>query len=296
MEGCTGKEIKRSCFESIRKMRARFSVEWLCALYGVSKSGYYRWLHDGKQPNSYEALHKEIDEMVYRQHTAHPGYGYRSVHAALLRETGWILGNHAVLKSMQRLRVHSKARPKKKYLVGIEHPRFPNILDRRFEPAEPFRKIATDICCFRNRGIRYYFVAYLDLFNNEISTWNPGRKEDLSLILPPLKKLPGMRPTASPLPIHSGQGSRYASFPYVKPLRDNGVVQSMSRAGTPRGNAVIESCFGWFKDMLRYDFNVSHDNDVFGTVTRAVEHFSKERPAYALDYKTPAQLKAVQGL
>lgn len=295
MEECTGKEIKQRHFESIGKMRGRFSVAWLCTLYGVSKSGYYRWLHDDKQPNRYEALHKEIDEMVYRQHLTHPSYGYRSINAVILRETGWILGNRAVLKSMQRLRVHSMARVKKNYLVGIEHTQFPNILGRRFQPAELFENIATDICCFRNRGLRYYFVAYLDMFNNEILTWNLGRKEDLSLILPPLKELLRIRPPASPMLIHSDQGSQYASFPYIKLLRDNGVVQSMSRAGTPRDNAVIESCFGWFKDMLRHDFNIFHDNDVYGTVARAVAHFNNERPSYALDYKTPAQLKSAQG-
>lgn len=296
MEGCTGKEMKRSYFESIHSMRKRFSVAWLCSLYGVSKSGYYRWERDDGQPNRYAALHKEIDELVQAQYSAHPSYGYRSINAVILRKTGWILSNHSILKSMQRLRIKSKARVKRSYLVGVEHARFPNALDRCFRASKPLRHIATDICCFRNRGIVYYFIAYLDMFNNEILAWKLGRKEDMSLILPPLRELLLMKEAQAPMLIHSDQGNQYASYPYVKLLRDNGVTQSMSRAGTPRDNAVIESCFGWFKDMLKYEFDILYANDINETIRRAVEYFNNERPAYALNYKTPSQLKAAQGL
>ena len=48
----------------------------------------------------------------------------------------------------------------------------------------------------------------------------------------------------------------------------------MSRAGTPRDNAVIEGWFGWFKDMLRLDFNIYRCADVRDTVAHAVEHYN----------------------
>ena len=69
----------------------------------------------------------------------------------------------------------------------------------------------------------------------------------------------------------------------------------MSRAGTPRDNAVIESCFGWFKNMLHLDFGIRRSKDVRSTVAVAVDHFNRFRPAFALNYKTPAQFKAAQG-
>ena len=36
--------MKRWYFAIIDSLKHRFSIPWLCQLYGVSKSGYYRWM------------------------------------------------------------------------------------------------------------------------------------------------------------------------------------------------------------------------------------------------------------
>lgn len=51
------------------------------------------------------------------------------------------------------------------------------------------------------------------------------------------------------------QGSQYCSPTFTTPLKRNGIIQSMSRAGTPHDNAVIESFFGLFKEKLNLDFH-----------------------------------------
>lgn len=295
MEGCTGKEVKQRCFEDIFELSGRFSVSWLCAVYGVSSSGYYRWLKAGDAPNRYQRLHQEIDRVVLDIHSAHPSYGYRIVRAFILQETGWILSNQAILKSMHRLHVRSEVRKKKNHLIGREHAKFANILNRQFHPNAPLRHIAADICQFRNKGTKYFLAAYLDMFNNEILSWSVGTQDDVSLVLSALKGVLALKYPDQPMLIHSDQGSQYASLSYVKLLQGNGILQSMSRAGTPRDNAVMESCFGWLKDVLYKDFDISHVSDVRFTVQRAVLHFNSARPAYALNYKTPVRFKAEQG-
>lgn len=295
MEGCTGKEMKQIYFGVVDKLRHRFPVPWLCKLYSVSKSGYYRWKKASSIPNRYALLHKEIDRMVLEIHTLHPSYGYRSICAAIGLKTGWKLCAHSVMKSMQRMNIHSKARKKRYVPLGSEHVAFPNVLNRRFHTERPMEQVAVDISQFRGGGQRQFFVAYLDLFNNEILTWNVGNRDDLSLVIPPLRKLLALKPPREPLLIHSDQGSQFASYAYTRLLQENGVIQSMSRAGTPRDNAVIESCFGWFKNMLCLDFDIRKCKDVHSTVAVAVDHFNRFRPAFALNYKTPVQFKIAQG-
>lgn len=295
MEGWTGKEMKRIYFGAIDKLRHRFPVPWLCKLYGVSKSGYYQWKKAPLTPNRYALLHKEIDEMVQAIHALHPSYGYRSICAAIEMKTGWRLSAHSIMISMQRMSIHSQARKKRYVPVGSEHVSFPNILNRQFHTKQPVEQVAVDISQFRGGGQRQFFVAYLDLFNNEILTWNVGNRDDLSLVIPPLRKFLSLKRPGEPLLIHSDQGSQFASFAYTRLLQENGVIQSMSRAGTPRDNAVIESCFGWFKNMLHLDFDIRRSKDVRSTVAVAVDHFNRFRPAFALNYKTPAQFKAAQG-
>lgn len=240
------------------------------------------------EPNSYERTHQEMDGMITDVHKQHPSYGYRM-------ETGRKVCGHCVMKSMQRLGIHSKARKRQSAYVGTEHAVYPNILSRQFHPDQPMQKVEVDICQFKGGGQRWYFITYLDMFNNEMLTWNLGKQDDMSLVLPPLRRLLLTKEPDSPLLIHSDQGSQFASYSYTKLLEDYGVTQSMSRAGTPRDNAVIESCFGWFKNMLYWDFNIRKSENVSATVARAVEQYNRFRPAFALDYKTPEQFKAAQG-
>ena len=57
--------------------------------------------------------------------------------------------------------------------------------------------------------------------------------------------------------IHSDQGFHYTNPEYRKLLKDNNVIQSMSRKGNCIDNAPMESFFGHFKyeDEYMYYYN-----------------------------------------
>ena len=69
----------------------------------------------------------------------------------------------------------------------------------------------------------------------------------------------------------------------------------MSRAGTPKDNAIIESINGWIKAELVTDFKFWKYENLEELIQTYVEYFNKERPAYALNYKSPVQYKTEQG-
>ena len=66
-----------------------------------------------------------------------------------------------------------------------------------------------------------------------------------------------------------------------------GVIQSMSRAGNPRDNAVMESFWGRFKDTLRNHFRYWECDDLRATIEQAVYYFNNERPVRKLNGKPP---------
>ena len=68
----------------------------------------------------------------------------------------------------------------------------------------------------------------------------------------------------------------------------------MSRAGTPRDNAVIESFFSRFKETLYNDFRLSKSN-IREAIEATVDYFNNKRPVAKLNYKTPVQYKIEQG-
>lgn len=198
---------------------------------------------------------------------------------------------------MQRLGIKSCAKPKKYTNLGHEHKIFPNVLSREFKSSTPFEKIVTDITLLTHKGKKYHLACYLDLFNNEILEWGISEKEDNLLILMPLKRLLEKKRmnTNIPLVLHSDQGSQYTSISFTSLLERYNITQSMSRAGNPRDNAVMESFFGWFKCVLEHDFKYKQSDNLVETVKNAITYYNNERPSYALKYKSPVQYRIERG-
>lgn len=78
-------------------------------------------------------------------------------------------------------------------------------------------------------------------------------------------------------------------------LKQYSIIQSMSRAGTPRDNAVMESFFGWFKEESNLDFHYKQSEDILAVIRQAVDYFNFQRPVAKLQYKSPAQFRLDRG-
>ena len=282
-------------FEAIFELSDRYSVVWLCKQFSVSRAGYYNWIKHKNRPNTYELQRQEIILFIRKIHKEKPSYGYRRIRNQILKDTGWYICLPRVLSCMQSIGLQSKARKKKHWDgVGKEHNIFKNILNRNFTAKRPLQKVVTDITEFYWHGRKCFFTCYLDLFNNEMVSWNFGFREDLPFVLKPLTDLLvllGKAAGSEPTILHSDQGSQYSSPAFTTLLKRYGIIQSMSRAGTPHDNAVIESFFGWFKEELNLDFHFKKANDIFMVVHQAVDYFNMQRPVAKLQYKSPIQFR-----
>ena len=69
---------------------------------------------------------------------------------------------------------------------------------------------------------------------------------------------------------------------------------NMSRVGTPRDNAGIESFFGRFKDVLRFQFRYWKADDLHKLVADVIHYFNTVRPIRKLNGKPPVQFRIVQ--
>ena len=112
----------------------------------------------------------------------------------------------------------------------------------------PMEKIVTDVTYIKYRGKWYYLAAYLDLFNNEVLEWKLSDTFDNFLVMRPAQRLLKKKmSTEHQVLLHSDQGVQYSSAGYCNLLKEYNVIQSMSRAGNPHDNAVMES----FREDLR---------------------------------------------
>ena len=95
--------------------------------------------------------------------------------------------------------------------------------------------------------------------------------------------------------IHTDQGSVYSSVSFNNMFNSYKVTRSMSRAGTPTDNPVIESKNGWIKKEMHIDFDKNNYNTVQEFVGDIVKDNNCFRPSYALNYKTPIEYKTQLG-
>lgn len=76
-------------YTAIRSQSDKYSISYLCSAYGVSRSGYYKWLRRQGTLNCYERFHKILDTLVLDLHSHHPMMGYRSLRDMMEIKFGW---------------------------------------------------------------------------------------------------------------------------------------------------------------------------------------------------------------
>lgn len=91
--------------------------------------------------------------------------------------------------------------------------------------------------------------------------------------------------------LHTDQGTVYSSKAFNKLLDNYTIKRSMSRAGTPTDNPVIESLNGWIKNELYKDFKIYQAEDIDIAINDYVKYFNTQRLAYSLNYKSPIQYR-----
>ncbi len=82
--------------------------------------------------------------------------------------------------------------------------------------------------------------------------------------------------------VHTDQGTLYSSVSFNNIFNSYTVTRSMSRAGTPTDNPVIESKNGWIKKEMYIDFDINNYNTVQEFIDDIVWDNNNFRPEYAL--------------
>ena len=152
--------------------------------------------------------------------------------------------------------------------------------------------IVSDMTAFHTRYGRYYEVTfYFDVFTKQILSWSLAeRRGDRRQYIDGLEQVIAILEASGcidPVILHTDQGSVYASQAYNELIENTVITRSMSRAGKPTDNPVNESLNGWIKEELMTDFHLAESHDLKQTITRYVDFYNTERPAYSLGYMTP---------
>lgn len=264
----------------------------------VSRSGYYKWLNNKNNITQYEKDRNILEDLIKDVHERRPSYGYRRIVSVIKKETGWIITDNLVHKCCKLLCVKSRAKHYSYKRPGEESIKFENKIRGNWKVSGPLEKVVSDMTCIYFKGQLYNLTFYLDVFNNEILSYKLSNKngdpktyyDGLNEVL---KKIKGI--SNKQLILHTDQGAVYSSKIYESLYKGYNIIRSMSRAGTPTDNPIIESINGWIKQEMIIDFKMYKSDNLFEFIDNFMYYYNNERPQYKLKYKTPIQYKTELG-
>ena len=268
----------------------------------ISRSGYYKWLKNKDKLNNYEINRKDLGKLIKDIHNRKPSYGYHRINAVIRREIGLIVSDNLVHKVCKILGIKSKAKHYKYKKPGEESIKFKNLINGNWNTNRPFEKIVSDTTRIWFKRKAYDWTFYLDVFNNEIvgydvreSMFGNGYTNHEQALNNMLNNKIKRGYKGLETIFHTDQGSIYSSISFNNIIKSYNITRSMSRAGTPTDNPVIESKNGWLKKEMYIDFDINNYNTVQKFIDDIVYDNNNLRPSYALNYKTPIEYRIQLG-
>lgn len=255
----------------------------------MARSSFYYHQMQNKLPDKY----KEIKELIRAIYNKHKGcYGYRRI-TDELQNKGMIINHKTVLRLMKSLGLKSIIRVKKyKSYKGENGKIAPNILERNFKATAPNQKWATDITEFNVSGNKLYLSPIIDLFNQEIISYELTERPVFNQVVMMLKKAFKKIPNNTNLTLHSDQGWQYQMSHYQNLLKEKGIRQSMSRKGNCLDNAIIENFFGILKSEMFYTQKFKSIEHLKKEINKYITYYNNERIKSNLNKMSPIKYRA----
>ena len=271
------------------ELRHLYDLNLLLNRSNMARSSFYYYEKQSQSVDKYQII-KELIKSIYHKHKGR--YGYRRI-TDELNNKGVIINHKTVLRLMKLLGLKSIIRVKKyKSYKGEQGKIAPNILERNFKAIAPNVKWATDITEFNVSGKKLYLSPIIDLFNQEIVSYELRQRPVFNQVEMMLKKAFKKIPNNTNLTLHSDQGWQYQMRQYQQLLKEKGIVQSMSRKGNCLDNAIIENFFGVLKSELFYLKKYSSISQLKQEIKEYIIYYNNERIKSNLNKMSPIQYRA----
>ncbi|MGI6449178.1 MAG: IS3 family transposase [Desulfitobacteriia bacterium] len=282
-------------YEFIKAYASGHSVEKMCELLKVSRSGFYDWIK--REPSKREKKQQKILKIIEKTHKKYPTWGVDPIWAEVKEKISCSRGT--VYKLMKENGIKSKRKAKWKATTNSKHnlPVAPNLLGQNFNITEPNTVWAGDIT-YNWTGEGWLYTAIVkDLCTKEVIGYAMGDRITKELVIKAMKvAIRKERPKAG-LIFHSDRGSQYCSNDFRSLLKDNNIRQSMSRKGNPYDNACAENFFSCLKCECTNFYYFRTKDEAKQAIFEYIEvYYNRQRRHAALGWITPAAYKKLISL
>ena len=263
-------------YHIIYRHRAEYPVAVMCKFFGVSRSGYYAFVHRLGKPEKDAALAELIGQQRERSFRT---YGYRRM-CLWLKNQNIFCNPKTVLRIMKKYDLLSEIRRRRKWQqMGQQLHKYENLLSRQFQADKPNSKWVTDISYIHTRQGVLYLSMIRDLYDNSIVAYKTGTEQTVNLVLDTIRLAMKQekKRAAAELQLHSDQGAQYASQAYFELTQQYGITPSMSRRGNPYDNAMAENFFSILKTECIYRHKPATFSEANEMIDRYIHFYNHER-------------------
>ena len=278
-------------------MKAQHPISQLCAAFDVTRSGYHAW--QAASPSARATADTALLDDLRQLHAQPRGrYGAPRLQRALAQR-GQRHGTQRIARLLRQAGL--RGRTPRRFVPRTtdsdhDQPIAPNHLAGRPAPTGPNQVWVSDLTYVATAQGWLYVAVILDLWSRRVIGWSAGASLATAAVLAALRMALKHRQPPRGLLHHSDRGVQYASAQHRAVLAAAGLQASMSRAGNPYDNAVMESfmatykreCVGLAAQTGGYATRAEATADFFAY---AESYYNRERLHSALGYKSPVDFE-----
>jgi len=276
----------------VEQHRGIYPVNRMCRLLQISRSGFYDWRERGISRR--QAANDQLLIEISRVHTqSRENYGIVKCWKAL-NDAGIVCGRNRVARLRRKEGIYARRRRRsvlttrsRKNLWSAS-----DLVRRRFQAEKPNQIWVGDVTFIPTLSGWLYVAVLLDLYSRKVVGWSMSTANNGALVLDCLSMALEQRQPEPDLIHHSDRGSSYTQRSYRSLLCDNGIRQSMGRAGECWDNAVAESFFNNLKNEMVHENQFRTPDEARAAVFEYIEIFyNRQRLHQSLDYQAPEQFE-----
>lgn len=230
-------------FRFVDAEKAIYPVQRLCAVLGVSRSGYYAW--QSRRPSRRRIEDTNLTRLIRACHEdSHATYGAPRIHRALRRYYGVHCSRKRVARLMRQAGLSGAnrgSRPIGTTRRNPKRPLQPDLVRRNFHPDAPNRLWVADITQHPTDEGWLYLATVLDAFSRRLVGWSMGEHIRAELVVDAVIMAVRNRQPGQGLVHHSDHGAQYTSIAFTRQLEESGIIGSMGTVGDALDNAMAES-------------------------------------------------------
>ncbi len=276
------------------KRRSKLNVKFMCDYAGVSRSGYYSYLKR-RVVRTPKDIQDELDYLMIKEAYQYKSWkkGAKQIKMRIERDFGVIMNLKKIRRIMKKYDLICpirKVNPTKAILKAQRsHKTYGNIINRCFEQGKTKKVLLTDITYLTyGSGKRAYLSVIKDASTKMILSWQISLTLELKFVIETVEMLLDFYGKELDIDIilHSDQGAHYTSVNFQQLLKDNNILQSMSRRGNCWDNAPQESFFAILKtEMDLREFKTYHK--VALAIADYIAYYNMDRPQWDMHRMTP---------